>query len=115
MLDSLKKAAMAVKLCKIPFHVNFQSRRIDREFSRKELTDRILLVKKTAVGTRFSFEDIQVTIADKQQADITATLRVDGRSPDGASIDAYETHLGAEKIEGDWLFSSFTVVEFMEK
>ncbi|MBL4904058.1 MAG: hypothetical protein JKY62_15615 [Desulfocapsa sp.] len=31
------------------------------------------------------------------------------------SSDAYELNIHVEKINGDWLFSSFTVIEFMEQ
>lgn len=115
MLDSLKKAALAVKLCKTPFSVTYKARGIEREFNEKELTDRILMVKKRGGGTRFVFEDIRIEINGKKSAAIIATLRLEGHLEDGAFTDAYETNLTAIKIEGDWFFSSFEMVEFLEK
>lgn len=115
MLDSLKKAALAVKLCKTPFAVTYKARGIEREFDKKELTDRILMVKKRGGGTQFAFEDIQVEITGKKDATIIATLRLEGQLEDGAFTDAYETNLTAIKTEGDWYFASFEMVEFLEK
>jgi hypothetical protein len=49
------------------------------------------------------------------KADILSTVRLDGKTKDNRFTDAYELNIQAKKINGDWLFSSFIVVEFMEK
>ena len=89
--------------------------KIDREFSQKELTDRLLMMKKRLPGTEFNFHDIVIDIAGGDRAEVITTLRIVGTIVDEQITDAYEIHITAEKKDGGWLFSSFTVVEFMKK
>jgi hypothetical protein len=51
--DTLQKAALAAKLCTDPCTVKIESFKIDREFSQKELTDRLLMMKKRHPNTSF--------------------------------------------------------------
>ncbi len=114
-LATLQKVSKAGKLCSDPCAVQFQSFNIDRNFDRKELTDHILMMKKMLPGTRFSFHDTSMNFPKEDRADITTTLRLTGKIESDQFTDAYEFAIIAEKIEGKWLFSSFTVVEFMEQ
>jgi hypothetical protein len=114
-LVTLQKTASAAKLCTDPCRVRIASQDIDREFSRKEISDHILMMKKRLAGATFTFQDTVVGPIVDDAAQITATLRLDGETVDGRFSDAYELAITAEKIEGKWLFASFTVVEFIEK
>ena len=114
-LETMKKAALAAKLCTEPCSIRVESLKIDREFSQKELTDRFLMMKNRLPDTEFKFYDIVVDIADGDRAEVTTTLRIVGKIVDEQITDAYEIDITAEKKDGDWLFSSFTVVEFMKK
>lgn len=114
-IESLTKATAASKLCTSPCRVEIQSRKINREFSQKEFSDNILILKKRLPNTSFHFDDVSIELLSKTQANAIATVRLNGRSNDGQFTDAYEVDIAIEKIEGDWLFSSFTVVEFMVK
>ncbi len=102
-------------MCSDPCAVQFLSFSIDRDFDRKELTDHILMMKKTLPTTRFTFHDTSIAFPEENRAAITTTLRLTGKIANDRFTDAYEFDIGAEKIEGKWLFSSFTVVEFMEQ
>jgi hypothetical protein len=114
-IATLQKAAQAAKLCTDPCEVKIESFTIDREFSSKEVTDHIIMMKKRLTGTNFSFEDTVINISGNNRADITTTLQLTGKTVDGRFVDAYEFDITADKIDGEWLFSSFTVVEFMKK
>jgi hypothetical protein len=114
-LETMKKTALAAKLCTDLCKVHIESLKIDREFSQKELTDRFLMMKKRLPDTEFNFHDIVVDIAGDDRAEVTTTLRIVGKIVDEQITDAYEIDITAEKKDGDWLFSSFTVVEFMKK
>ena len=69
----------------------------------------------TTSDTNFSFQDTVVNIPDEGRAEVITTLRLNGESVDGQFTDAYEMNITVIKKEGDWLFSSFTLVEFMKK
>jgi hypothetical protein len=114
-LETMKKAAQAANLCTEPCSVRVESLKIDREFSQKELNERFLMMKKRLPDTEFNFHDTVVDIAGDERAEITTTLRIVGTIVDEQITDAYEIDITTEKIDGDWLFSSFTVVEFMKK
>ncbi len=114
-IEALQKAARAAKLCTDPCKVQIESFNIDREFSQKEISDRILMMKKRLPNTSFSFHDTVVNIPGDNRAEVLTTLRLNGKTAEGKFTDAYEINITAEKKDGAWLFSSFTVVEFMEK
>ncbi len=114
-IESLTKATAASKLCTSPCRVEIQSRKIDKEFSPKEVSDNILILNKRLPDTTFHFEDINIELPTKTEANVITTIRLNGRSTEGQFTDAYEVDITLVKIDGDWLFSSFTVVEFMIK
>lgn len=114
-IGTMQKSALAAKLCTDPCTVNMKSFKIDREFSQKDMTDRLLMMKKRLPDTIFSFHDTLITIGGDSRAEVVTTLRINGKIVDDQFTDAYEISATAEKIEGNWRFSSFKVVEFMKK
>lgn len=114
-LATLQKAALAAQLCTAPCTVHIESFKIDRALSHKEFTDQFLMMKKRLPNTIFSFHDSIIDIADEKNAAVTTTLRLNGETIDEKFTDAYEINITVEKKDGDWLFSAFTVVEFMKK
>ncbi len=114
-IETLQKTALAAKLCTDPCMVKIESFKIDREFNQKELTDRLLMMKKRLANTSFSFHDTIIDITGDNRAEVTTTLRIDGKIVDEQFTDAYEIEITMDKTDGDWYFSSFTVVEFMKK
>lgn len=114
-LKMLKKAASAAKLCSYPCRITIESFKKDKNFSQKEVSDHILLMKRRLPDTNFSFHDTGVNISDKNRAEVITTLKLDGKSVSGRFVDAYEIDITMKKENGDWYFSSFKVVEFMEK
>lgn len=115
LLKTLQKADLAAKLCAAPCKVQFESFKIDREYSHKEFTDHFLMMKKRLPGTDFSFHDTVIDVDGDNRADITTTLRLNGKIIDEQFTDAYEMNITGQKQDGNWRFSSFTVVEFMKK
>lgn len=114
-VETLQKVALAVKLCTDPCIIQFESLKIDRKFSNKELSDHFLMMKKRLPVTDFSFHDSIIDISEDNSAKVTTTLRLTGKAIDEQFTDAYEINITTEKKDGDWLFSSFTVVEFIRK
>ncbi len=114
-LVTLQKTSSAAKLCTDPCEVQVESFDVNREFSRKEITNHIMMMKKRLVGTTFTFQDTVFLQLNDDRAELTTTLRLNGKTVNGRFTDAYELQITAVKREGDWLFASFTVVEFMER
>lgn len=114
-METLRKVTLASKLCTVPCKIEIQSRNFNDSFSQKEISDHILMLKKRLSNTTFAFQDISINILTDDSANVITTVHLDGESADGQFTDAYEVDITATKIEGNWLFSSFTVVEFMKK
>jgi hypothetical protein len=75
----------------------------------------MLMMKKMLPDTQFAFKDTQINFPQKSKALITTTLSLRGKTKNERFTDAYELDIVAIKTDGNWLFSSFTVVEFMEQ
>ena len=114
-IPALKKVMLAGKLCTDPCRVQVESYNINHDFTKKEFTDHILMLKKMTLNTRFSFHDTVIEFPMDNKAEIASTVRLAGETKDNQFTDAYELNIQAEKSNGDWLFSSFAVIEFMEK
>jgi len=114
-IPALKKVMLAGKLCTDPCRVKVESYNINHNFSKKEFTDHILMLKKMTLDTHFSFHDTIIEFPTNNKAEIVTTVRLDGKTKDNQFTDAYELNIQAEKSTGVWHFSSFTVIDFMEK
>ncbi len=112
---SLQKAALAAKLCTDPCAVQVESLKIDRNFNQKELIDHLLLLKKRLTNTAFNFHDTIIDLPGGNRVEVTTTLRISGKIADEQITDAYEIKISVAKKDGDWRFSSFTVVEFIKQ
>ncbi|MGW8194515.1 MAG: hypothetical protein ACWGOX_09650 [Desulforhopalus sp.] len=113
--ELLKKAAAVAQLCADPCSVQVESLKIDGRLSRPEVRDHVLAMKKRLPGTIFSFHDTSVDVSGENIATIVTTLKLEGESVSGRFVDAYEIDITMEKDQGKWLFSSFVVVEFVNK
>jgi len=114
-LVGIKKVALAAKLCQDPCDIEIESRSIARSFTKKDLTDHLLMMKRTMPDTHFSFHDTVIEFPAENSASLTSTLSLTGQIEDEHYTDAYEFDINLKKIDGDWLFSSFSVIEFMEQ
>ncbi len=114
-LSTLTKARSAVNLCTESCTIDIESFHIKQQLSRKDISDHIIMLKKMLPDTRFTFNDIQIDFTEENKALINTTLSLNGKTKDQRFTDAYELKSSVVKIDGDWLFSSFTVVEFMER
>ena len=114
-IEALKKGALAARLCSNPCRVQIESFHIAREFNKKEISDHILMMKKMLANTHFTFHDTVIDFPADKRAEIMTTLRLKGKTEDNRFTEAYEINITVEKKDGDWFFSSFTVVEFLEQ
>lgn len=114
-IAALKKASLAAKLCTTPCVIQFEMVNIDRGFDKKVLMNHIIMMKRMLPDTQFTFHDTAIDFPENNKAELVTTLRLKGKMNDNRFTDVYEISIHAEKIKGDWLFSSFSVVEFLKK
>jgi len=114
-LATITSIGRASKLCTDPCAIDIESFDIQKAFIRKEISQHMLMMKRMLPDTRFAFKDTQINFPQKDNALITTTLSLRGKTKTERFTDAYELDIVAIKTDGDWLFSSFIVVEFMER
>ncbi len=114
-IPQLVSADKAAKLCIVPCKVKVDSFGVDQAFSREEFSNHLIILKKMLPGTQFSFNDIHITFQQQDTATINTTVSLQGKTQNQRFTDAYELDITVHKSDGDWLFSSFSVVEFMER
>jgi hypothetical protein len=114
-LPTLTKSRSVSNLCTEDCAINIESFHVKQHLSRKDISDHIVLLKKMLPDTRFTFDDIQIDFHEENRARINATLSLNSKTEQQNFTDAYELKSSVVKVDGDWLFSSFTVVEFMER
>jgi len=114
-LATISNVGKAAKLCTDLCIIDIESFDIKRKLIHKEISQHMLMMKRMLPDTHFAFKDIQIIFPQKDNAIITTTLFLHGTTKNERFTDAYEVDIMAIKADGDWLFSSFTVVEFMER
>ena len=60
-IATLKEVMLAQKLCSFPCRVQVESFELNHDFSKKDFSDRLLMLRRMTVGTQFSFRDTTVT------------------------------------------------------
>lgn len=114
-LSTITKSRSAANLCTKNCAIDIESYHAKQHLSRKEISDHIVLLKKMMPGTRFTFDDIHIDFQGENKALINATLSLNSKTEHQHFTDAYELKSSVVKVDGDWFFSSFTVVQFMER
>ncbi len=111
-LTNVRKASL---LCTESCAVDIASFRGRQDFTRKNIIDHIMMMKKMLPDTRFHFNDVTINFQEENHAVISSTLSLQGETKSQRFTDAYEMDISTVKMDGDWLFSSFTAVECIEK
>ena len=114
-IATLNSVGKASKLCSDPCAVEVESFHIKRTFVRKEFSNHLLMMKRMLPDTHLAFSDTQINFPQEDKALITTTLSLRGKTKNQRFTDAYEVDIMAQKTDGQWFFSAFTVVEFMER
>lgn len=114
-LAMLKKVRKIPQLCTNPCAVEVELFPVKKDFSHKDIMDHVVMMKKMLPNTTFTFNDVTVGFPQTDSAVISSTLLLYGETKNQRFTDAYEMDVSAVKVDGDWLFSSFSIVEFMEK
>lgn len=117
-VDSLVRARALATLFSDPCILKVESTDFNGAYSRKEIQDRIALVRGAYTSATVSVHDLAIEITDKKSATLRCTLRIKGASNASTNspvADVQELEAGLQKSEGDWFFSTVTVVEVLER
>lgn len=73
--------------------------------SRKEITDRTLLLRKRYTWLTIALYDLAVKVGENQKAEVTATVRIDGSENSVDFSDLLALQASMTKIQGEWLLT----------
>ncbi len=113
-LDSLQKAGTIVKLLTDPCQLYLEKYDHQGEYSRKEIRDRILLVRNRSDNIKVRLHDTSIKVK-AEEAEVTATLDVQGVADQEEAATIQEVVFSMKKTDGDWLLSRVTFVEVLEE
>ncbi|SDP51618.1 hypothetical protein [Desulforhopalus singaporensis] len=114
-MEIIASAASIARLCNDPTMVTIHSLNINRPLASKEISDHVLMLKRRLPPAGCSFRDSRVDVTGPTSAEVITTLFLEGRQQGSKFTDAYEMDISLEKNQGKWLFSSFRIVEFVQK
>ena len=114
-LESLLRAKQLAGLFHDPCELIVETVKYQGEYSRKEIMDRINLVRNTYRTVRVALHDVVIEIGKEGTAVVRCTIRLSGEGKGQPVADVQELRAELRKIEGDWLFTSLTLVEVLER
>ena len=113
-MDGLIKAVKIAALFSDPCQLIVESVRYDGSYSRKDIQEYIMLVRSLFTRVEVSMHDVVIDRIVNKTTVVRGTLRLHGKATGEAVADAYKFQAEAAKIDGEWLFTSVTIVELLE-
>jgi hypothetical protein len=114
-LDSLQKAAKIGKFFHDPATLSLKDYNQSGLFSRKEITDKIIIVRARGQKISVSFHDTVIEVFEGEQASITTTMYAKGIENQSEKADIRELDLTMVKTDGTWLISKVTFVDVLKQ
>jgi len=114
-IEALFKAKQIADLFADPCLLTVEAVRYAGSYPRKQIQDRIVMVRAFYAQASVSLYDITINIAETDTAVVRGTIRLRGEVKDEAIADVHELRAEMKKIDGNWLFTSVTIVEVLER
>jgi hypothetical protein len=114
-IESLVRARKLAALFHDPCTLQVESADFQGEYGRQQIQERIAMARGFYTEAKVSVHDLVLERAENNTARIRCTLRVKGRGKSQPIADVQELAAGLRKKEGDWLFTTVTLVEVLER
>jgi len=114
-VEALVKATRLAALCSDPCRLIVASVRHAGDYPRKQIQDRIVMVRSWYTQVRISLHDITLVLAENNTAVVRGTIRLRGQGTGEAIAEAQEFRAELAKIDGQWLFTAIEFVEVLEQ
>jgi len=114
-IEALFKARQIAELFADPCLLTMEAVRFAGSYPRKQIQDRIVMVRAFYAQARVSLHDVSIEIAETNTAAVRGTLRLRGEVKGEAIADVHEIRAEMKKIGDTWLFTSVTIVEVLER
>lgn len=114
-LETIQRAARIGALFHDPCRLVVETDEREGDYSRKEIIDRVVMVRSSLGQARVETHDLKVDFPSKGAALLVFTLRLVAASGGERHGDVHEVEARMAKIEGDWLFTELKIIEVMER
>ncbi|HHD64917.1 MAG TPA: hypothetical protein ENK96_11300 [Desulfobulbaceae bacterium] len=89
--------------------------KIEGNYSRKEIMDRVNRVRNSFSRLKVSFYDITIHFTSDTSSVVLLTMRLLGKSKAEEFTDVQEVKLKMQEIRGKWLISGIELVDILER
>lgn len=114
-LVSLQRGRQVSLFFKEPCRVKLEGYGKTRVFQRKEISDRVIILRNSFSWVSVDFYDIHLDFPEENTAELNMTVRLNGKTAGEEMRDVQEVEAGMEKLDGQWVFTDVTVVEVLER
>lgn len=114
-VEFLMKSRQIAGLFNDPCELTVEAADYRGVFDRKQIMDRITLVRSSFNRVIVDLYDISIDFPEKQTAAVSLTLRLRSESGSDTIADVHEVAATLRKIEGTWLVTSVRIVEVLER
>lgn len=114
-IEALFKAKQMADLFADPCLLTVEAVQYAGSYPRKQIQDRVAMVRAFYTQVRVSLHDITIDIAETNTAVVRGTIRLRGEVKGEAIADVHELRAEMKKIDGNWLFTSVTIVEVLDR
>ncbi len=114
-VETLLKSKQIAGLFRDPCRFTVAASDFSGEYDRKQIMDRITMIRSSWSRMRVRFYDISIDFPEEKTAGLIMTVRLNGMNGNDALADTQEVSATLRKIEGDWLFTSVRIEEVLQR
>ncbi|WP_319585905.1 hypothetical protein [uncultured Desulfobulbus sp.] len=114
-IEALFKAKQIAALFSDPCQLTVASASHAGEYPRKQIQDRLLMVRGFYTQAKVSLHDITIDITPEKTAVVRGTIRLRGEGAGGKVADVHELRAEMRSIDGKWLFTTVEIVQVLER
>ena len=114
-VEGLLKTRRVAELFSDPCRLTVTSAGHVGDYSRKQIQDRIALVRAAYEQASVSLYDVAIDISGEKTAVVRGTIRLRGKSAGETVADVHELRAEMGKTDGNWLFTAVEIVQVLER
>lgn len=114
-IEALFKARQIAALFSDPCWLTVASANHGGEYPRKQIQDRMLMVRGFYTQAKVSLHDITIDLSPEKTAVVRGTIRLRGEGAGEKVADVHELRAEMRPIDGKWLLTAVEIVEVLER
>jgi hypothetical protein len=114
-IEALFKAKQIADLFSDPCRLTVASANHVGEYPRKQIQDRLLMVRGFYSQAKVSLHDVTIDISPEKTAVVRGTIRLLGQGAGEKVADVHELRAEMRPIDGKWLLTADEIVEVLER